>query len=108
MALRDALALFPGALLKCTCRIFTPWSFGTHRLFQRYQGVIADLAQSYLWPLTPFRSSFGDLILMAASSKTASAHSDIKLVEELADILDKSGLAELEYETMRLLFAYHE
>ena len=36
---------------------------------------------------------------MAASSKTASARSDIKLVEELADILDKSGLAELEYET---------
>jgi len=36
---------------------------------------------------------------MAASSKTASAHSETKLVQELADILDKSGLAELEYET---------
>lgn len=36
---------------------------------------------------------------MAASSKTASARSGTKLVQELADILDKSGLAELEYET---------
>ena len=36
---------------------------------------------------------------MAASSKTASARSTTKLVQELADILDKSGLAELEYET---------
>ena len=36
---------------------------------------------------------------MAASSKSTSAHSDTKLVQELADILDKSGLAELEYET---------
>ncbi len=36
---------------------------------------------------------------MAASPKTASASSDTKLVQELADILDKSGLAELEYET---------
>ena len=36
---------------------------------------------------------------MAASSKTASARSETKLVKELADILDKSGLAELEYET---------
>ena len=36
---------------------------------------------------------------MAASSKTASASSETKLVQELADILDKSGLAELEYET---------
>ena len=36
---------------------------------------------------------------MAASSKTASAPSETKLVQELADILDKSGLAELEYET---------
>ena len=36
---------------------------------------------------------------MAASSKTASARSDTKFVQELADILDKSGLAELEYET---------
>ena len=36
---------------------------------------------------------------MAASSKTASARSETKLVQELADILDKSGLAELEYET---------
>ena len=36
---------------------------------------------------------------MAASSKTASTRSETKLVQELADILDKSGLAELEYET---------
>ena len=36
---------------------------------------------------------------MAASSKTASTPSETKLVQELADILDKSGLAELEYET---------
>ena len=36
---------------------------------------------------------------MAASSKTASELSETKLVQELADILDKSGLAELEYET---------
>ena len=36
---------------------------------------------------------------MAASSKTASARSETKLVQELADILDKTGLAELEYET---------
>ena len=36
---------------------------------------------------------------MVASSKTASARSETKLVQELADILDKSGLAELEYET---------
>ena len=36
---------------------------------------------------------------MAASSKTASARSDTKLVQELVDILDKSGLVELEYET---------
>ena len=36
---------------------------------------------------------------MAASSKTASARSETKLVQELADILDKSGLAKLEYET---------
>ena len=36
---------------------------------------------------------------MAASSKTASAPSETKLVQELADILDKSGLAEIEYET---------
>ena len=36
---------------------------------------------------------------MAASSKTASERSETKLVQELADILDKSGLAELEYET---------
>ena len=36
---------------------------------------------------------------MAASSKTASAPSETKLVKELADILDKTGLAELEYET---------
>ncbi|MEC8654127.1 MAG: acetyl-CoA carboxylase biotin carboxyl carrier protein [Pseudomonadota bacterium] len=36
---------------------------------------------------------------MAASSKTASARSETKLVQELADILDKSGLIELEYET---------
>ena len=36
---------------------------------------------------------------MAASSKTTSAPSETKLVKELANILDKSGLAELEYET---------
>ena len=36
---------------------------------------------------------------MAASPKTTSASSETKLVQELADILDKSGLAELEYET---------
>ena len=36
---------------------------------------------------------------MAASSKTASARSETKLVQELADILDKCDLAELEYET---------
>ena len=36
---------------------------------------------------------------MAASSKTASAPSETKLVQELADILDKSGLAELEYKS---------
>ena len=36
---------------------------------------------------------------MAASSKTASARSETKLVQELVDILDKSGLVELEYET---------
>ena len=36
---------------------------------------------------------------MAASSKNATARSETKLVQELADILDKSGLSELEYET---------
>ena len=36
---------------------------------------------------------------MAASPKTTSASSETELVQELADILDKSGLAELEYET---------
>ena len=36
---------------------------------------------------------------MAATSKTGSAPSETKLVRELADILDKTGLAELEYET---------
>ena len=36
---------------------------------------------------------------MAPSPKTANARSETKLVQELADILDKSGLAELEYET---------
>ena len=36
---------------------------------------------------------------MVASSKTASARSGTKLVQELADILDKFGLVELEYET---------
>jgi acetyl-CoA carboxylase biotin carboxyl carrier protein len=36
---------------------------------------------------------------MAASSKNASVRSETKLVQELADILDKSGLVELEYET---------
>ena len=36
---------------------------------------------------------------MAASSKTATAPSETRLVQELADILEKAGLAELEYET---------
>ena len=36
---------------------------------------------------------------MAASTKTPPARSETKLVQELADILDKSGLAELEYKT---------
>ena len=36
---------------------------------------------------------------MAASSKASTPRSETKLVQELADILDKSGLAELEYET---------
>ena len=36
---------------------------------------------------------------MAPSPKTAAPRSETKLVKELADILDKSSLAELEYET---------
>lgn len=36
---------------------------------------------------------------MANSSKAASASSETKIVRELVDILDKSGLTELEYET---------
>ena len=36
---------------------------------------------------------------MAPSSKSTSTRSETKLVQELADILDQSGLAELEYET---------
>ena len=36
---------------------------------------------------------------MAASSKASTARPETKLVQELADILDKSGLSELEYET---------
>jgi acetyl-CoA carboxylase biotin carboxyl carrier protein len=36
---------------------------------------------------------------MAPSSKSTSTRSETKLVKELADILDQSGLAELEYET---------
>ena len=36
---------------------------------------------------------------MAASSKASTPLSETKLVQELADILDKSGLSELEYET---------
>jgi acetyl-CoA carboxylase biotin carboxyl carrier protein len=36
---------------------------------------------------------------MAPSSKSTSARSETKLVQELADILDQAGLAELEYET---------
>ena len=36
---------------------------------------------------------------MAASSKTSTARSETKLVQELADILDKAGLSKLEYET---------
>lgn len=35
---------------------------------------------------------------MAPSSKPTSAKAETKLVQELADILDKSGLTELEYE----------
>ena len=36
---------------------------------------------------------------MAPSSKSTSKRSETKLVQELADILDQAGLAELEYET---------
>jgi acetyl-CoA carboxylase biotin carboxyl carrier protein len=36
---------------------------------------------------------------MAASSKVSTARSETKLVQELADILDKSSLSELKYET---------
>ena len=36
---------------------------------------------------------------MASSSKSTSTGSETKLVQELADILDQAGLAELEYET---------
>ena len=36
---------------------------------------------------------------MAPSSKPTSTRSETKLVQELADILDQAGLAELEYET---------
>ena len=36
---------------------------------------------------------------MAPSSKSTSTRSETKLVQELADILDQTGLAELEYET---------
>jgi len=36
---------------------------------------------------------------MAHSSKSTSTRSETKLVQDLADILDKAGLAELEYET---------
>ena len=36
---------------------------------------------------------------MAPSSKSTSTRSETKLVQELADILDRAGLAELEYET---------
>ena len=36
---------------------------------------------------------------MAPSSKPTSTRSETKLVQELADILDRAGLAELEYET---------
>jgi acetyl-CoA carboxylase biotin carboxyl carrier protein len=36
---------------------------------------------------------------MASASKSTSSKSETKLVEELADILDASGLAEIEYET---------
>ena len=36
---------------------------------------------------------------MAPSSKSTSTRSETKLVQELADILDQAGLAELEYET---------
>ena len=36
---------------------------------------------------------------MAPSSKSTSTRSETKFVQELADILDQAGLAELEYET---------
>ena len=36
---------------------------------------------------------------MASASKSKSSKSETKLVKELADILDASGLAEIEYET---------
>ena len=36
---------------------------------------------------------------MASASKSSSSKSETKLVKELADILDASGLAEIEYET---------
>ena len=36
---------------------------------------------------------------MASASKSTSSKSETKLVKELADILDASGLAEIEYET---------
>jgi acetyl-CoA carboxylase biotin carboxyl carrier protein len=36
---------------------------------------------------------------MAPSSKSTSAETEAKIVQELADILDKTGLAELEYKT---------
>ena len=36
---------------------------------------------------------------MAASSKTATPRFETKLVQELADILERAGLAELEFET---------
>ena len=36
---------------------------------------------------------------MASASKSTSSKSESKLVKELADILDASGLAEIEYET---------
>ena len=36
---------------------------------------------------------------MASASKSTSSKSETKLVKELADILDASGLVEIEYET---------
>ena len=44
---------------------------------------------------------------MAPSSKSTSTRSETKLVQELADILDQAGLAELEYETEAVAIRCH-